>query len=283
MASPAELLVNDLVDSTLASSATATDTTLTLTTGQGSRYPAPAANQAFRIRVDNELMAVTGVSGDVLTVTRNIENTTAATHASGAKVSAVLTAGGLARWAALGILPRYHNLLAWNFDPMLASSTAANTGAGQRGYYKVPIHEDMTVTAAGIYVATGGTGATALANCFLGLYDASGTRLGVSADQSTAWATVGFKSAALTADAAGSLNLSGGPDSYVYVGEIVGTMSTTAVGFARNVSGSSGIPNLNLSGASLRAGVNGSGQTTLPATFTPSGLAGALPLWVCLL
>ncbi len=49
----------------------------------------------FRIRVDTELMLCTAVSGNVLTVTRGIEGTTAASHAAGAAVTATGTAAGL--------------------------------------------------------------------------------------------------------------------------------------------------------------------------------------------
>lgn len=54
----------------------------------------PVAN--FRVRVDDELMLVTSTgSGTNWTVTRGIESTTAAAHATSAPVVHVLTAGGL--------------------------------------------------------------------------------------------------------------------------------------------------------------------------------------------
>ena len=49
----------------------------------------------FRIRIGQELMLVTGVSGTSWTVTRGIEGTTAVSHAPGSTVVAVLTGGGL--------------------------------------------------------------------------------------------------------------------------------------------------------------------------------------------
>jgi hypothetical protein len=49
----------------------------------------------FRIRLSQELMLVTGVAGTTWTVTRGIEGTSAASHAIGTAVTAVLTAGGL--------------------------------------------------------------------------------------------------------------------------------------------------------------------------------------------
>jgi len=49
----------------------------------------------FRILVDSEIMKVTGVSGTTLTVVRGQEGTVATTHANGAAVKHVLTAGAL--------------------------------------------------------------------------------------------------------------------------------------------------------------------------------------------
>lgn len=49
----------------------------------------------FRIRVGQELMLVTGVSGVTWTVTRGVESTSALAHAAGTAVVAVLTAGAL--------------------------------------------------------------------------------------------------------------------------------------------------------------------------------------------
>lgn len=49
----------------------------------------------FRIRIDDEIMVVTGVSGLDFTVTRHAEGTSAAAHSDNAPVYHVLTAGGL--------------------------------------------------------------------------------------------------------------------------------------------------------------------------------------------
>ncbi|OAI41008.1 hypothetical protein AYO40_00570 [Planctomycetaceae bacterium SCGC AG-212-D15] len=50
----------------------------------------------FRIQIDNEIMLVTGVSGNVFTVSRGQEGTVAAAHNAGACVTQELTAGALA-------------------------------------------------------------------------------------------------------------------------------------------------------------------------------------------
>lgn len=53
-----------------------------------------AAN--FRLRIEDEIMLVTAVSGTTFTVTRGIEGTTAASHPDQAPVRHILTAGALA-------------------------------------------------------------------------------------------------------------------------------------------------------------------------------------------
>jgi hypothetical protein len=49
----------------------------------------------FRIKIDSEIVMVTGVAGNTFTITRGAEGTTAATHASGASVIHLLTKGSL--------------------------------------------------------------------------------------------------------------------------------------------------------------------------------------------
>jgi len=53
------------------------------------------ASGNFRIKIDGEILLVTGVSGSTVTITRGAEGTTAATHESGADVIHLLTKGGL--------------------------------------------------------------------------------------------------------------------------------------------------------------------------------------------
>jgi hypothetical protein len=71
------------ITTTTATSCTVTDATSFPTSGN------------FRIKIDGEVLVVTGVVGSTFTVTRGAEGTTAATHASGANVIHLLTKGGL--------------------------------------------------------------------------------------------------------------------------------------------------------------------------------------------
>jgi len=52
----------------------------------------------FRIAVDQELMLVTAVSSNTLTVTRAIEGTLATVHVNSSTVASVLTAGGIVQY-----------------------------------------------------------------------------------------------------------------------------------------------------------------------------------------
>jgi hypothetical protein len=58
----------------------------------------------FRIVIDQEILIVTALAGAVWTVTRGQENTQGATHAIGATVSHILTAGGLTNLSPTGPL-----------------------------------------------------------------------------------------------------------------------------------------------------------------------------------
>lgn len=87
-----ERLANEWSTS-LATAINASQTSFALT----SAPPAALSSGNWRIRVDNEYMLVTGVSGVTVTVTRGAESTTAVSHAILADVSHILTAGGLAQ------------------------------------------------------------------------------------------------------------------------------------------------------------------------------------------
>lgn len=94
----AELIANVLTpsDGTVASlSAPLAIDASTFTTA--APFPAALRGGQVRVRIDNELIiATTGSDGVVTVASRGAEGTTAATHASGAKVRHVLTKGSLA-------------------------------------------------------------------------------------------------------------------------------------------------------------------------------------------
>lgn len=83
-------------ESSLASGIAAGDVTLTLATGTGSLFPAPGANEAFKLRIKEgttmEIVDCTSRTGDVCTVTRAREGTTASSFSVGASVVNTITA-----------------------------------------------------------------------------------------------------------------------------------------------------------------------------------------------
>src|SRR5215831_17747425 len=75
--------------STLAKGATSGATEVELVSGGHSSFPATVP---FDVSIDNEILHVTKVTGDVFTVTRAAQSTTSAEHATGAQVQLNVTA-----------------------------------------------------------------------------------------------------------------------------------------------------------------------------------------------
>jgi hypothetical protein len=150
--------------------------------------------------------------------------------------------------------PTDMGLLAWTHDPLAAAGTIAST-SGSVYFMKIPIRRMTTVTNIVLTVTTAGSGLTAGQN-LVGLYDSAGNRLAVSADQSTAFTTTGTKTIPLTTP----LLVQPG---YYYIA--VMSNGTTPAALMYTVVQSAAALNLN---SSLRF-LNITGQTSLPATFTP--------------
>ena len=87
--------------STLAASITSGATSVTLTTGEGARFPTlTGADYFYATLIDSsnnlEIVKVTARSTDVLTVVRGSESTTARAYAAGDRLEQRITAAGLA-------------------------------------------------------------------------------------------------------------------------------------------------------------------------------------------
>lgn len=86
--------------SDLAAPISSSDTTLSVTAGTGVRFPNPAVGQAFTVTLNDqatgdiyEIMLCTGRTGDVLTVVRAQEGTSAQSWTAGDFVANFITAG----------------------------------------------------------------------------------------------------------------------------------------------------------------------------------------------
>ena len=88
----AYLKIANRAASALAADITDTATSLTVTTGEGAKFPSAGD---FHITIEDEILKCTARSTDTLTVTRAQEGTTAAAHVANKAVELRITAGVL--------------------------------------------------------------------------------------------------------------------------------------------------------------------------------------------
>lgn len=92
-------------------------------------------------------------------------------------------------------MPADHGMKAWSFDPAaITAGTAPSDGVLQLCLVHLPVAASITnvclhVTAQGTSLTTG--------NNIAALYTSAGVKVGVTADQTVAWATAGYKAMAL--------------------------------------------------------------------------------------
>ena len=255
-------------------------TSLVVTAGHGSRFPAVPFNATIWPSGSSpdpsnaEIVRVTARSTDTLTITRAQESTTARTVVVGDLIAATITAKTLTDVEDVmnGMVePGDHNYLTWNFDPIICQSTSTVLGANGTCYVqKLRIDKTVSVTNINAWVLTAGATLTA-SQCLAGLYDANKNLVGVTGDQSAVWNSTGHKTMALT----------GGPFScapgYYYV--VLMANGTTRPAFLRATGNAH---NANLAAASSRWATADTGRTTtLPATLG-AFTAAANPYWVAL-
>jgi hypothetical protein len=157
--------------------------------------------------------------------------------------------------------PSANGLLGWTYDSAAAVNNITLT-AGNVFLAKIWINRPGTVTS--IATRTVNASGAGLTNSYMGLYDASGNRLGVTAELSASWmGATGNRIHPLTSSA--TISAPG----WYYVAWLMGAL-TTSPGFSR----SSGIDiqNINLSASAYRSASYGSSLTALPATITMSSL-----------
>ena len=165
-----------------------------------------------------------------------------------------------------------YGLVAWTFEPFAASANAITTG-GTRYLTAVVVRKTVTVAKAYIDLRTAGATLTSNQN-LVGLYDSAGNLLAVSGDQSSAWSgATGLITVTFTAP------VQIVPGTYWLA---VLTNGSTQPTFRTNSSLNLNCANAGLAAAALRCAVNGTGQTTMPSTITPSSntATNALPIWL---
>lgn len=149
-----------------------------------------------------------------------------------------------------------HGYVGWSCDTQLAGSSTAPTAAGVMHLIKVKLPVAATIASVSLRITNTASG---LANSFVALYDSSGTRRAVTADQSTPWQTSGAKSISFVSPYAAAAGV-------YYVGILVGTASVLPT-FSR--SSNSNVVNDGLTAAQ---GFRASAHATTGLSATPSSL-----------
>jgi hypothetical protein len=206
-----------------------------------------------KIRIENNSGSTVTYTKSSSTVFRDIT-----TFNTGNALPAGLLQYPLSEVNRVDFRPDDHGYLSWTADPGTASGASFTLANGTVYLSKIKVTNRSTVVSNLVYqVTTAGTTLTAAQN-FVGLYDASGNRLAVSADQTTAMGSTGTKTAAITPQ-----TLAVGTYYVAFLSNGGGTAVQVAGG-----AGNSSLTNIGLTTATSRALNTAAGNTSLPATIT---------------
>lgn len=166
--------------------------------------------------------------------------------------------------------PTDQGVISWTYDAVMASASSLLGTAGT--VYLAKLHVPLAVSVTNLILNVGTAGAILTSGqCFAGLYQ-SGTLLGASADQSTAWQSTGLKTMAI---AGGAVSVVAGD---VYVAMFAN--GTTLPGFTRGQASST--INVGLVSTNSRFGVADTGRTTTFASTLGTVSALAIPYWAAI-
>jgi len=158
-------------------------------------------------------------------------------------------------------LPADNGLLGAAFDPASCGDNGSQPISGTVYLIAVNLRTATTITHLNAVIGVAGSGLTSNRN-FLGLYSSTGTRLAITANQSTAWATAGDVDAALTSSYSAAAGL--------YYVAILATGTTTPYFACGSKFGANFTPgNAN---ATFRFARGPASQTSLPSTITMGSL-----------
>jgi hypothetical protein len=168
------------------------------------------------------------------------------------------------------VVPSDMGYAAWGYDPaMVTGSTTPTSGTLQ--ILRINLKQAQAISKILLYVNTAGTTLTSGQN-FAGLYDSTGARLDLTADQTTAWGSAGLKTMALVG---GSVTRAAGDYYVIFVSN-----ATTTPAFGRTGTLNATLYNGNGAAATYRFATGSTGQTTLPSSITPSAnTAGGTAYW----
>jgi hypothetical protein len=156
--------------------------------------------------------------------------------------------------------PPTHNLISWAFDPALATNSSILTNGT---VYLAKMNVSAAVACTKIYwwVTAAGVTATAGQN-FVGLYSSAGTLL-TSANVDADVTSTGLKTTTIS-----SQSLTAG--TFVWVGMVFNAATAPTMARMAGLTGLSAAVNVGLTAPAYRFAINGTAQTSLPASITPA-------------
>lgn len=240
------------IGGTVAGGASYTSPSITGTVGGSATYTAPTLNQAVIGAVNPNTPAGNNLAlysaGGALSVKDSTGAATAVTQGS-----------------ALAI---FNGLLWWAFDPAMVVSPSLALTSGTVTYSKITICATTVVSNIVLYLTAGGSTLTSGQN-LVGIYDSSGVRQALSADQSASWTTTGTKTISV-----GPVTLHPG-DYYIAI------LSNGTSPISINSSASNASMNAGITSAPYRANFSAGGQTSLASSITLGGLTQQTVLGWC--
>lgn len=172
-------------------------------------------------------------------------------------------------------LPTDQGFISWTYDPAMASN-GTNTVSGTVYLARVVLRYSATVSKVMLSIASGAVTVTANQN-YVGIYDSTGARQAVTAAGSIDSALT--SAGVLTATLSTSPTLAAGQ---YWVAFVNNATTPAQIGRTSNLAST---PNANLTAANYRFCVNGTAQTSLPASITPASnsLTNSFSMWAAIL
>ncbi|MEU6449589.1 hypothetical protein [Streptomyces sp. NPDC046979] len=162
--------------------------------------------------------------------------------------------------------PADQGLKAWSFDPSVAGFSSAPVG-GSVYLIRLKLRKAATISKVVLMTVAAGSGLTANQN-YAGLYTSSGTRVGVTANQSSAWTTANNT---LSMSLTSSYSAAAGD---YYVAFVANGSARPGFVCATDLGATRTPGNANLSSGGYRYCIGATGQTSLPSSLS---IASATP------
>lgn len=243
----------------------------------GVRLPADT-NSRFKTTTGGVLSWGTGTATQDTNLYRSATNTLKTDNSL--SVGTNLTVTGTTTVANVSLpgttyLPADQGFVTWTYDPAMAAN-GTNTISGTVYLARVILRYSATVSKVMLSIASGAATVTANQN-FVGIYDSTGTRQAVTAAGSIDSALT--SAGVLTATLSTTPTLAAGMYWVAFVNN-----ATTPAQLGR-ASALASTPNANLTNANYRFAVNGTSQTSLPASITPASntVTNSFSMWAAVL